>query len=197
MKSVIILLIVAALGATFSARQSGDSEVTADVIILKFRWNSYVSRPDWDKDVHKTLNEAANNDRQAREQQRRQTPRPDEVMKLPEVKSDEPTPGTKGFQYRVTVKNNGKKTIRAVGWDYLFVVVKEDAKEPQEESRHSFASHQKIKPGESKELLHFSTTPPTRVINAEATGGEKPLPFLERVVINRIEYSDGSVWNRP
>ena len=93
----------------------------------------------------------------------------------------------------MTVKNAGKKTLRAVEWEYIFT----DAEGQKEEARQTFVSRKKIKPGESKELLHVSTSPPSMTINAMAQGEGSHNQSVERVVITRIEYSDGSVWKRP
>jgi hypothetical protein len=49
----------------------------------------------------------------------------------------------------------------------------------------------KIKPGEQKQMEAFILLPPNRTVIA-ATGKGPP----ERVVINRLEFADGTFWKR-
>lgn len=80
------------------------------------------------------------------------------------------------FTYRVTVKNSGAKTITRVEWNY---------------GKHSFQSRVKIRTGKSTELVGMNKKPPSSVLDAEDS------QLAEEVVIRRIEYEDGSFWQRP
>jgi hypothetical protein len=96
------------------------------------------------------------------------------------------------YVYRATVKNTGTKTIVALAWDYRFL----DPDTGEEIGRRPFLQRIKIRPGKSGELIGASVHPPTRVINAaKAEKGQAKLS--EQVDINRIEYADESVWQRP
>jgi hypothetical protein len=54
-----------------------------------------------------------------------------------------------------------------------------------------------IKPDKDKELQAFSVSGPSEVISAGSlsnkSGGN---PFAEKVIINRVEYADGTIWQR-
>ena len=105
-----------------------------------------------------------------------------EVMR--ESQSSKPTDV---FRYRVNLKNIGVKLVTTVIWDYQTSY----ADDFGEASHRLFRCSAKVKPNQSERFDGLSVLPPIRVVNA----GEKTLK--ERVIINRLEYSDGSSWQRP
>lgn len=94
-----------------------------------------------------------------------------------------------GYRYLVTLKNHGGKTIKSIDWDYLFL----DSITRQELARHQFTSDETIKPGKSKKLSVLYLTPPVKLVSAQMLS-KKNLPYTEQVLVARILYSDGSVW---
>lgn len=101
-------------------------------------------------------------------------------------------PQTKGYLYQARVRNSGAKKIMAVKWEYVFT----DALDQSVLARHRFYTKFKIKPGKEKTLGGFAIAPPTKVINARAVANNPDQPFIEQVNITRIEYADGSAWER-
>lgn len=95
-----------------------------------------------------------------------------------------------GYRYKVSVRNGGEKTVKSVDWDYLFL----DPDTQAEVERHQFTSDEKIAPGKEKELSVFKLAPPTRTVSARATGRKEAPPFVERIIIVRVLYADGSAW---
>jgi hypothetical protein len=95
----------------------------------------------------------------------------------------------KGFLYEVEFQNTGDKTIKVIKYDYVFI----DPNSQQVVSSHQFQMENKLSRGKTRKSSHFSTTPPTRVVSAASPAGNA---FIEKVIINRIEYSDGTVWER-
>lgn len=95
-----------------------------------------------------------------------------------------------GYRYKISVRNGGEKTIKLIDWDYVFL----DPLTRSEIERHLFTSEEKIGPGKEKELSVFNLAPPTRTVSAGALGKAEPSPFVERIVLVRVEYSDGTVW---
>ena len=91
------------------------------------------------------------------------------------------------FRYRVSLKNTGVKVVKAVVWDYQA----SDTDEFTDSTHRMFRCTAKIKPNQSERFEGYSVLQPTRVITA---AGAKP--FSERVIVNRIEYSDGTSWQR-
>jgi len=95
-----------------------------------------------------------------------------------------------GYRYKILVRNSGQKAIKSIDWDYIFL----DPDTQAEVERHQFTSDEKINPGKEKELSIFNLAPPTRTISARASNRKDTPPFVERIVLVRVEYSDGSVW---
>jgi len=95
-----------------------------------------------------------------------------------------------GFAYRIKVENQTTKVIEAVFWEYRF----QDPTNPDLLSRRQFLCGVDIKVGKSKELEGFSRSGPSDVVDAKTL--KSGSPFKESVLINRIEYTDGSLWQR-
>jgi hypothetical protein len=91
------------------------------------------------------------------------------------------------FRYRVSFRNTGIKVVKAVVWDYQA----SDTDQFTDSTHRMFRCTAKIKPSQSERIDGYSVLPPTRVITASGTK-----PFSERVIINRIDYSDGTSWQR-
>ena len=94
------------------------------------------------------------------------------------------------FMYRASMKNLSTKQIKEIDWDYIFV----DARTGEELDRRQFTSVQNIGPGKQKELTFTLPTPPTRRISVNSLDKKEKLGMTERVVIVRVTYADGSVW---
>jgi len=92
------------------------------------------------------------------------------------------------FRYRVSLKNTGVRIVKAVIWDYQA----SDTDEFNDSTHRQFRCTAKIKPNQNQRFEGFSVLPPTRVITASGTKS-----FSERVILNRIEYADGTSWQRP
>jgi hypothetical protein len=92
------------------------------------------------------------------------------------------------FRYRVNLKNTGIKVVKAVVWDYQA----SDTDQFNDSTHRQFRCTAKLKPNQSQRFEGFSMLPPTRVITASGTKS-----FSERVILNRIEYADGTSWQRP
>lgn len=97
------------------------------------------------------------------------------------------------FMYKVSIKNTGIKAIRTIDWDYIFL----DSNTRNEIGRHQFTSEGKIGPGKSRELNIFTPKPPTGIVSVYELNSKERLTLNERVMLMRIQYSDGSVWQRP
>ena len=89
------------------------------------------------------------------------------------------------FKYmaKVTLKNTGAKTIKAISWEYVFA----DPESGKEIKRFKIQSEQQILPGAAETLgksIGLSPKEDTRSL----TSGK------QSVLITRIEYTDGSTW---
>ena len=103
------------------------------------------------------------------------------------------TPARYGFVYKTSIRNDGTKTIKAIDWDYVFY----DLGSRAELGRRQFTSLEKIGPGKTKELKFFIKGPPTRTISVDALNKNERMNLGEEIVVVRVEYDDGSVWQRP
>ena len=97
-----------------------------------------------------------------------------------------------GFAYRVKVRNASTKVIEVLFWEYQF---KETAN-PTNVARRQFLCGVNIKPTREKELQSFSPSGPGAVISVGSLSDKSGNLYQEKVVINRVEYADGSIWQR-
>jgi len=94
------------------------------------------------------------------------------------------------FMYRASMKNLSTKQIKEIDWDYIFL----DAGTGEELGRRQFTSVQNIAPGKQKDLTFTLPTPPTRRVSVYALDKKERLGLTEKVIIVRVTYADGSVW---
>lgn len=98
-----------------------------------------------------------------------------------------------GYRYKVTLRNEGLKEIKSIDWDYLFL----DPFSLLEVTRHQFTSDETIAPGKSKEVSVLYLIPPVKTVSVGMLNNKESMPFTEQVVVARIQFSDGSLWQRP
>lgn len=109
------------------------------------------------------------------------------------IKSRPPRPPRYAFTYKLSVRNAGAKAIREIDWDYVFL----DASTGEELGRREFTGVERIAPGKSREMSFLNPTPPTNRISAHALGKNERDGLREQVVVVRVLYEDGTVWQRP
>jgi hypothetical protein len=97
-----------------------------------------------------------------------------------------------GFAYRVKVRNAGAKPIEVIFWEYEF----QETANPSNVVRRQFLCGANIRPDKDKELRAFSLSGPSDVISVGSLAKQSGALFVERVVINRVEYADGTIWQR-
>jgi hypothetical protein len=93
-----------------------------------------------------------------------------------------------GYAYLAKVRNNGGRKIDVVFWEYRFT----ELANPSNVVRRQFLCAANMKPGETKDLSLFSLLGPSEVISAESLSKTTDKLFDEKVIVNRIEFSDGS-----
>ena len=97
------------------------------------------------------------------------------------------------FLYKASVKNDGPKAIKSVDWDYVFT----DAASGDELGRLQFTSDARIDPGKTRGLDVFTPHAPTKTVSVDALNSKERDGLRERVVLVRVVYTDGTVWQRP
>jgi len=105
--------------------------------------------------------------------------------------SREPQP-VDGFTYSVKVQNGSSKSIQTIFWEYQF---KESA-QPTNVTHRQFLCSARINPEKGKDLQVFSLSGPSNVVNVKSLGKGPASQFLEGVLINRVEFTDGTFWQR-
>jgi hypothetical protein len=106
-----------------------------------------------------------------------------------ESRSPKPRP-MDGYAYRIKVQNTIKKVVETIFWEYQF----QDPANPELVTRRQFLCGVDIPEGKTKELEGFSLSGPSDVVDVQTLNSGVALK--ENVLINRIEYSDGTIWQR-
>ncbi|MEP6707538.1 MAG: hypothetical protein ABJC05_08465 [Pyrinomonadaceae bacterium] len=97
-----------------------------------------------------------------------------------------------GFAYRAKLKNASTKTIEVLFWEYQFM----PSANPATLSRRQFLCGVSIKPQKDIDVQGFSLSGPGDVVNVGSVANAPGNGLQERVVINRVEYADGTIWQR-
>lgn len=97
-----------------------------------------------------------------------------------------------GYDYRARVRNAGTKVVEVLFWEYQFA----ESSNPSNVARRQFLCGVNIKPNKEKELQAFGLAGPGDVVSAGGLAADPEGDFQERVVINRVEYADGAIWQR-
>jgi hypothetical protein len=91
------------------------------------------------------------------------------------------------YQFRLELKNNGDKLVKGLIWEYQ-QVAGQDQSQPKQ---YLCALH--VPPTEKKILDIWTPYLPQKVVSAD----KRKDPLQDgTVVINQIEYADGSVWKK-
>ena len=97
-----------------------------------------------------------------------------------------------GFAYRAKIHNASGKLIEVIFWEYQF----KGAADSTAGSRRQFLCAVSIKPEKDKELQAFSLSGPADVVSVDTLAKKSPNSEDEKVLINRVEFADGSIWQR-
>jgi hypothetical protein len=196
MKILLVLLLIPLSGVTANAQSD------LPVELVKYSWSK--ERLNWEGNPFGGPNEnfhqmqfRTRSEKRVSDAKRSNSP---EVGKLEkEAKTDaaivanenqNSAPPRYYFMYRASMKNLSSKQIKEIDWDYIFV----DAATGEELGRRQFTSVQSIGPGKQKELTFTLPTPPTRRVSVYALDKKERLGIAEKVIIVRVTYADGSVW---
>ncbi|HEX5706659.1 MAG TPA: hypothetical protein VFX96_05155 [Pyrinomonadaceae bacterium] len=190
---LLLLTLFAVAPSLAVASQSSPAPSPPGVVIVGWEWSFYSNRLNRRYSSSITADDAAARER--REKNRRGATDETAATKGRRTAPDPFVVGPKelegrpyGFLYKMTVENKGTKAIEALTWEYLFL----DPLDRSVVSRHRFSSKVKVTPGKKKSVSGLSVKQPTQVVRAESA----ELPPVEQVIIKRVEYSDGSVWEQ-
>jgi hypothetical protein len=94
------------------------------------------------------------------------------------------------FIYKTKIKNNHSSAITQIDWDHVFF----ERDSENEVGRQQFTSEEQIGPGKTKELTVTITAPPARTVSVSSLNLEERDRLSEKIVVVRVKYADGSVW---
>jgi hypothetical protein len=97
------------------------------------------------------------------------------------------------FIYKTKIKNNHTAAITQIDWDYVFF----ERDTENEIGRQEFTSDEQIGPGKTKELVVTITSPPTRTVSVTSLNLEERDRLSEKIMLVRVKYADGHVWQAP
>jgi hypothetical protein len=202
MKELLLVMLLPLFATLHNTQSPANPQVAPDVVVVKFSWNK--QRSGWEQDPFGGPVENFDEMRARSRNERRildakkggsaiEADRLKREAKLDEAimaKQHQASRGRYGFVYKALVQNNGPKSIKSIDWDYVFY----DGLTQNELGRRQFTSEEKIAPGKTKEMRFFIASPPTQTISVNSLNKNERDGLRESVVITRIEYSDGSVW---
>ena len=175
-----------------------NTQEASDLIVLKFSCGKYESGGHMIRSVHDpdppmnepiVINQERRNEPQEIKNRRDLQERRDE-MRTTEINAAlSGQPKSKVYFYHLEVRNTSAKMVKSFAWEY------QPADSPDPSVREFFCVV-KAKPNESKQFELFSPLAPSRVVDAARAGDKPETGSKGNVVINKIEYMDGSVWQR-
>lgn len=191
---------------TSQSQQAATPNGAAPVVVLSFKWTK--SRKTIEKPVAATTAPAAavtrddiNYEKSKRPIYTAGAPDPRSLTvdarsaEMEKIVQESRSPGRvtlDGFEHRIKVKNAGTKVADILFWEYRFV----ESMNPSNVIRRQFICGVEMKPSKEKEIMAFSLSNPSSVISVESLEKSHGKPFQEQVVINRVEYTDGTIWQR-
>ena len=202
MRTLILVGFLICSGGVTQAQEPRAPQEPPGVMVVKYSWSK--ERINWEKDPFGGAVENFDDMRrriadQRRLERARAGGAPGEATKIErEMRSEEvikarpSAPPRYVFLYKISIRNGGQKTIKEVDWDYIF----SGAATGQELDRREFTGVERIGPGKSKELSFQITAPPTKTISTQALNKKEREGLGERVIIVRVLYEDGTVWQR-
>jgi len=108
------------------------------------------------------------------------------------VQQSRQMPPVDGYTYQLRIHNVSAKVVRSVFWEYQFMQVGNSSAV----TRRKFMCAGDIKPDREKALEIFSLVGPSEVVNVKSMDKGTPEKFKAAVIINRVEYADGTFWQR-
>jgi len=197
MKALFLTVLLALLPVLQQQQQPVVEREEPDIVVNKFNWtrirlngdlihSASDPGPAMNEPVRIKPPEPKNESQEAKNRRDMNERRADLSLTVAAARASQPK---EPYQYviQLEVKNVGTNVIKSMVWEY-----QPSAKATDYELRQYVCAF-KAKPNESKKFQLVSEYNPVKVIEANAETGQTK---DGKVVINRIEYADGSVWKR-
>ena len=172
------------------------AQTESQLSVISFGWSRYVTaldaEPEWRTAVPTRQQQIDDRERQTVERGYGDLMRSRDLRKVEREALRSSVRKGDLFNYRVRVHNTDTKTVKNIYWEYVIL----ESQNPQNQSSRQFFCAAKIKANGRASLHAISASMPrTKAVSAKALADPKNA-FAEKVVINRIEYADGSLWQR-
>ena len=190
MKLVILTTLI--LLVSFQQTPTVDRE-DADLLVVKFSWSKLrpnnglihsVQDPGPAMNEPVRVNQTPRNEPMEVRNRRDMQERRAEMINAERNATNSSTRTPDQYILRLEVKNVGTNTIKNMVWEY------QPTAETANYDLRQYVCSMKAKPKESKTFELVSPSSPLKVVSADKKAQEG------KVVINRIEYADGTVWKR-
>jgi hypothetical protein len=198
MKALFLTFLLALMPVFQQRQQPSVEREEPDLVVTKFNWTTIRMNNDL---IHSALDPGApmnepirikppeqRNESQEIKNRRDMNERRAEMSATVNNAKKEPR-NVDRYLLQLEVKNLGPNVIKSMVWEY-----QPSAKTAEYELKQYVCSF-KAKPNESKKFELVSPYNPVKVIQVDAEAAQSKEKG-GKVVINRIEYADGSVWKR-
>ncbi|HKO35206.1 MAG TPA: hypothetical protein VJV21_01925 [Pyrinomonadaceae bacterium] len=196
---LLMTLLVGTAAAQGSTAQVSTNKDAPDLVVIKTSWRKVerftptvneASGGNPEYAARMAVNTARINEFNSARQSGADVP-PPKLLSVPSTPSLRPAVHSwSGYRYEFTVKNTGAKLIRQVVFEHSFI----DPRTQKKLGRRQYKSNVKIRPSLTAKLVVYSSRRPIGTIDVTQTGQQDQ--SQEQVVIQRIKYADGSVWER-
>lgn len=195
MKSAYLILLLFLFSIDMLA-QNDTNNFPPGITIVKKDWYKKFTRPTFDEspfDPIEVVQQSSGNPATFRKENDRRVRRGIPASKTPSSIKPSVQGNTESaniYIYKLKIKNNGDKQIKSLVWDYVFYEIGTS----NEVGRIQFKNNINVESGKTKDLAISTNIPPSKTINVKATGEKLRNQYSDRVIIQAIEYSDGSIW---
>jgi hypothetical protein len=191
MKILNIVIIGICLTTIAAAQDITKSSTPPDIEILKKSWRKEKLNTGLNKDPFTGNNQYQNDARAQADANKYNAQKSDGLPLQQPVSPIRPQGELMLYVFQARIKNTGTRTIQAITWKYAFL----NPQTNEEIRRIQSISKIKIAPAKSNDLIIKATAPSDLLPASKANQGQSQ--YIEQVVISRIEYNDGSVWESP
>jgi hypothetical protein len=188
----VLILTMFILLIPFQQPPTADRE-EADLMVVKFTWARQRQNHDLMEGVQDpgpplnepvSLKQPPRNEPMEITKRKDMQERRDALTRAEQSGPKSSTPRQDYYFIRLEMKNVGERTIKNIVWEFQPLVQAADYEVKQ------YVCAIKAKPKENKTLELVTPSAPVKVVSADKKSQDG------KVVMNRIEYSDGTVWKR-
>ena len=207
MRNSLLLIGLILFSASASAQQSAaTSQPPSPVVVLEFKWSKTrqtvqksetvdtgPARAVIPQNKNYQRNARINDPAGARDPNLDTTDGRAAALEKAVQESRQPPPKVvDAFAYKLKVHNTSDKVLDILFWEYQFV----DPANPEISTRRQFLCGLNVKPGKYFDVQAVSLLAPSEVVSVASLENKTDGQFRENAVINRVEFADGTVWQR-